>query len=283
MYQSKKELIKIKKNNARMYAIYKMISWDLLFYYSIVFLFLTLTKNLSIAQVMFVNATYPLFKILVQIPCTSMVEKMGKKNSVIIGNIFVALSIFLLIICNGIIEVIISNVFSAVGYTLKTLATSNLLYDSVTTKEGKGMYSKLEQRGASYYYYLDGIASILTGFFFVFNNYLPMVICLIITIISTIMSFRFKEIIPKTKPKKQKMTTEIKEYMQDLKLTFNFILKSRRLKSLLLVGITFGSLPFLFNTCRTGILTELNINAEYFRNNICDTYCCCWYWNSKLR
>ena len=43
------ELIKIKKNNARLYPIYKMFSWDLLFYYAISFIFLvpTLIANTS--------------------------------------------------------------------------------------------------------------------------------------------------------------------------------------------------------------------------------------------
>lgn len=31
--------IKEKKLNARLYPIYKMVSWDLLFYYSVIYLF----------------------------------------------------------------------------------------------------------------------------------------------------------------------------------------------------------------------------------------------------
>ena len=37
--------IQNRKVNARLYPIYKMISWDLLFYYSIIYLFLTQAKG----------------------------------------------------------------------------------------------------------------------------------------------------------------------------------------------------------------------------------------------
>ena len=42
-----KKMSKKRRNNAILYPIYKMFSWDLLCYYSIEFLFLTITKGLS--------------------------------------------------------------------------------------------------------------------------------------------------------------------------------------------------------------------------------------------
>ena len=37
--------IQNRKVNARLYPIYKMISWDLLFYYSIIYLFVDFSTN----------------------------------------------------------------------------------------------------------------------------------------------------------------------------------------------------------------------------------------------
>ena len=45
--KDKKKISKKRRNNAILYPIYKMFSWDLLCYYSIEFLFLTITKGLS--------------------------------------------------------------------------------------------------------------------------------------------------------------------------------------------------------------------------------------------
>ena len=49
-----------------------------------------------------------------------------------------------------------------------------------------------ENQHKRWYYILDGIASLIAGYLFVFNNYLPMFICLGFIVISTILSFGFK-------------------------------------------------------------------------------------------
>ena len=50
--------IQNRKVNARLYPIYKMISWDLLFYYSIIYLFLTQAKGFSASQVLLAEAAF---------------------------------------------------------------------------------------------------------------------------------------------------------------------------------------------------------------------------------
>lgn len=44
--------IQDKKTNTKLFPIYKMFSWDLLFYYSIIYLFLTQAKNFSASEVL---------------------------------------------------------------------------------------------------------------------------------------------------------------------------------------------------------------------------------------
>ena len=44
--------------NIKLFPIYKMISWDLLFFYAIIFLYLVQVKNLSAQQVLFAEALY---------------------------------------------------------------------------------------------------------------------------------------------------------------------------------------------------------------------------------
>lgn len=41
-----------KQINVNLYTRYKMLSWDLLFYYAIIFLFFTQTKGISAADVL---------------------------------------------------------------------------------------------------------------------------------------------------------------------------------------------------------------------------------------
>lgn len=62
--KSKKKVSKKKRNNAILYPIYKMFSWDLLSYYSVEFLFLTITKGVTSSQVLMITSVYIISKII---------------------------------------------------------------------------------------------------------------------------------------------------------------------------------------------------------------------------
>jgi len=167
---NKKELIKNKKKNARLYPIYKMFSWDLLFYYAISFVFLIEVKSFSAAEVMLTDALYPIFKIILNIPSLTIIDKIGKKKSLMLANGMLAIYLILLMFCNGILNLLLIYIILAFAFTIKSIVESNILYDSVSQKQGKGMFAKIEEIGARNYYYLDGITSMATGFLFVINR-----------------------------------------------------------------------------------------------------------------
>lgn len=188
-------LIQNKKYNIKLFPFYKAISWDLLFYYAISFLFLTNTKGISAADVLFVDAFYPIFKFILEIPNATIVNKLGNRLSLILGNIFVASSILLWILADGITILIVSQFLSALGFSLKSLTETNLLYDSIEKSDKRNdIFSKIDGKSSSYYYYIDAITSLTTGFLFVINGYIPMLLCFGLCILSTLVSFKFKEI-----------------------------------------------------------------------------------------
>ena len=192
--KNRKEINQIKRSNAKLYPIYKMFSWDLLFFYSIEFLFYTITKHVTAAEILIINGFYLMFRILMQIPAVALTDFLGKRKSIILGNVLLGIYLLILIQGKGAVSIIFADLFFALGYDIKTIAESNLLYDSVSTKGGEGLYSKLDAKGGSWYYILDGIASLVAGYLFVINNYIPILICLGFVIISTILSFCFKDI-----------------------------------------------------------------------------------------
>ncbi|MFR5190650.1 MAG: hypothetical protein ACLTEH_05380, partial [Clostridia bacterium] len=185
-----------RRNNARLYPIYKMLSWDLLCFYSIEFLFYTITKQISASEVLIASAFYQIFIILMYIPAVTITDLWGRRKGMIIGNSLIVLFVICLICLPGMYSIILANLIFALGYNIKCIAESNLLYDSVATKGGDGLYSKMEAKGGSLYYLFDGIASLLAGYLFVMNNYLPIFICLFFAVLSLLLSFRFQEIYP---------------------------------------------------------------------------------------
>lgn len=262
----KRKLSSIRRNNAKLYPIYKMFSWDLLFFYSIEFLFCTITKGISASEVLVIYGFYLLFRILGQIPAVIITDFIGKRKSIIFGNILLIFYILILMFLPGAISIILADLVFSLGYDMKIISESNLLYDSVSTKGGDGLYSKLDSKGGSWYYILDGIASLTAGYLFVINNYLPLIICLSFIVISTVLSFRFKEIYSNSRKKDDegKFTNKIKEYGKDLEKCFKFILQSKRMKAFILFQIVFYSLITVIDIYRSELLIDLGVCEEQY-------------------
>ncbi len=189
------KIVQNKKYNIKLFPIYKAISWDLLFYYAVIFLFLTGIKGISASTVLFYDAFYPIFKFIIQIPSTLIINKLGNRKALILGNILVSTSILIIILADELPILILSQFSSAFGFALKNLAETNLLYSSIekSTKRND-LFSKIDGRSSSFYYYIDAITSLTTGFLFIINGYFPMILCFSICIISTLLSCKFNEI-----------------------------------------------------------------------------------------
>jgi sugar phosphate permease len=124
----------------------------------------------------------------------------------------------------------------------------------------------LDAKGGSWYYILDGISSLIAGYLFVINNYIPMIICLGFIVISTILSFGFEDVY-KVKREKRNDTGLIftlKEYNQDLKSSFKFILRSKGMKAFVLFQIVFYSLISVIDTYGSDLLINIGIPEEQF-------------------
>jgi len=246
-----------KNRNIKLYPIYKMISWDLLFFYAIIFLYLVQVKNLSATQVLFAEALYNVAIMLFLIPSGKIVDKIGKKNSIIIANAGMAISIVIILFMNNFYHLIIAYSVMAFGYSIKSIAENIILYDSIESgpKRGK-IFSSIDGKASSYYYYIDAITSIATGFLYVINPYIPIVLCLIMCIVSTILAcgFQHTNTINKTNNNEKVSLGE----------AFKHVIKSRRLLYLILFYATFSGLLYNLSSLRSSIFKDLNLNAQYF-------------------
>ena len=70
---------KDKQINVNLYTRYKTFSWDVLFYYAIIFLFFTQTKGINAADVLLAESFYPIFKMVFFIPATILINSIGKR------------------------------------------------------------------------------------------------------------------------------------------------------------------------------------------------------------
>lgn len=252
---------KAKKNNVNLYTRYKMFSWDFLFYYAIIFLFFTETKGISAADVLLAESFYPLFKVAFLVPATILINSLGKRTSLIVGNAFLFLSIFTYIIGYNFVFIVIGELLSAIGMIIKGVCESNLLYDSLENNEKRGsIFAKIEGKGTSYYYYIEAITSVISGFLFAINGYIPMFLCLGAVAFSTYLSTKFINIDEKKKISIGIVSKEFKELIQSFKL----FSKSPRLRNLIFFGALISAIILSITMLRSSIMQEIEIPSQYF-------------------
>ncbi len=245
--------------NVKLFPIYKLFSWDLLFYYAINFLFFTTVKGLNPADVLLIDAFYPLFKLILQIPSAVIVNKFGNRKSLIVGNLILCSSILCILLANSLALLIASQLLMACGYVLKNLTETNLLFSSVENSSKKNdKFSKVDARGSALYYMLDAVTSLTSGFLFVYNGYLPIVFCFVLCVVSLILSCSFRE------TKEIKPNIPIKQNFLDIKDGFKFIFQSKRLKSLIIFYAIFSSVISLRSTLSSSLFTDISLPEQYF-------------------
>jgi len=257
---SKEEVQTMRKVNMKIFPTYKMLAWDYLFYYTIDFLFLTQVKNISAADVVFTGTFYSLFNIIMQIPANIIVEFLGRKNSLILGNILNCFYIVIIMLSRNLGDLIFAQFISAVAFSIKNIAEPSLLNESIPPSKYKSnIYSKISAKGASGYYLFNAISKIVAGFLFAINGYLPIICSLVILIIGAILSIGFIEPVKR----KNKNVNEIleKKQMKDMKEGFAYILKSERLKALILCAALISTLLTICSSYHVSLLEELNLSS----------------------
>lgn len=255
--------IQKRKQNMKLYSMYRAISMDLIFIYAIDFLFLTQVKNISASNVVLKSSFYALFMMVLQIPANILIDKIGTRRCTILANIFNTIYLLMILFVTDLQSLIIAEFFSALCFSIKDISDTTLLNMSIPEGEKKGeIFSKIEGKGNKNYYYINAITSVLAGFLYTVNPYIPIIGSVIVSAIATVLSAGFQEIdIPDDSIEKKKFS--IDEYMIDLKSSFEFIIKSNRLRSLILYsGIMWGTFC-LASTYRTSLLEENGISATW--------------------
>ena len=261
-------LEKNKKHNLKLYFLYKAFSWDLLFYYAISFMFLNAYKGLSAAEIIFADSFYPFFKVLLQIPATLFVEKTDKRTGLIVVNLALFVYVLFVLGCHSMYIMIIGNIFMALGFVLKNLCESNLIYDSLPKSNKKQkIFSKIDGKSSAAYYVLEALSCGASGFLYNINPNIPIIACLLCTLFSVILSHLFIEVEDITNPDENHIKIKnarigLKKYIRDLKNAFKFIFSSPRLKSLIYFNAIFMAIIYLLISYRRSLLSEMGVSAQ---------------------
>ena len=253
---------KMRKRNMKLFPIYETIGLDYIFFYGIKVLFLSQVKEISDSNIILLSSMYALFAIFMQIPICGIVNKIGKRKSLIYGNLLKAISIIIIIVFKDFVWMILSQFTMAAGFSLTGVSANPILTESIpkSTKRGS-IFSKIYGKGYSRYCYLCALSTAISGYLYTINPYIPMWLCVCATLFSIIISYNFIEIEEFTTKEKKRITIE--ENVKNIMDGFKKVIKSERLKSLLLTtGIMWG-LFCLLSTYQTTLLKNMNVSASY--------------------
>ena len=143
-----KEIGNARKQNMKINSLYREISIDIIFYYAIEFLFLTQVKNITPSQVVLSTSFYALFMIILQIPASIVVDRLGTKKCTIVANVFNVIFVWLIMTCGSIYQLIFAQFISSLCYSLKDISDEALLRFSIPDTKKKGdIFSKIEGKG----------------------------------------------------------------------------------------------------------------------------------------
>ncbi len=252
--------IQMRKRNMKLFPTYKKLSWDYLFFYTVNFLFLTQVKNINPADVVLIDSFYYLFAMASQIPATFSIEFLGRKNSLILGNVLGCLYMVVVMLSHNLFYLIIAEMLSAVAFAIKESAEPSLLNESIPpTKQKSKIFGRISEKGMSSYYMINAISTIIAGILYEVNPYIPLILSLTTLIIVTFLSTLFIEPVKRTKSKEVRSVSQRKE----LREAFKFVLKSERVKSLILFSAIITGLFSILANYEVSMLEDLDMSASY--------------------
>ena len=253
--------VQMRKRNMKLFPTYKALSWDYIFFYTINFLFLTQVKNINPADVVLVDSFYYLFTMVSQFPAIFIIEFLGRKNSIILGNILNCLYMIVILFSNNLFNLVIAEMLSATAFAIKESAEPSLLNESIPPSKFKSkIFAKISEKGASRYYIINAISTIIAGILYDVNPYIPIMLSLSITSTATVMSILFIEPIKKRKIKKKIQSVG---QLKELGDAFKFVIKSERIKSLILFAVAMEGITGILNNYEVSMMEELEVSASF--------------------
>ena len=176
----------------KIYPIFYGLTADLIFWIAINTLFLTTVKNLSAAEINSIDTIGTAVGIAFQFFLIKIVRKIGNIKSVRLGTTLLFLSVVLNTFSTAYWGFLIAEICYVVGFVFKHMDNVILIKDLKYMNKSEE-YVKLQTRGNTIYSFVTLVISLISGFLFNVNPYIPMAICMIICFINILLTFLFYE------------------------------------------------------------------------------------------
>ncbi|WP_129408185.1 MFS transporter [Marinitoga lauensis] len=152
-----------------------------------------LFKGLNYSQIMLLQSIYSISVFLFEVPTGSLADKVSRRLSLFLSGIFAALGLTLYILFNSFWIFAIAEILFGIGLTLSSGADSALLYESLNKLNRKSDFQIIEGKSNYYLFLGHAFGSIISGFLYSYNKFLPFWISTLSVVIGSITAYLFIE------------------------------------------------------------------------------------------
>ncbi len=189
---------RVEKSN-KIYPIYYGLSSDLVFWIAINTLFLSTVKNLSAFQINSLTTISTILSIVLYFFASKIINKIGNITSVRLANLLLLLSSLLLTFSKSYFFLLLGQILYEFAFIFKAI-DSVILIKNLKYLKKEEKYLEIKNKGTTIYSLITMIISLISGFLFNINPYLPMFICVFICTINLILSMFIVEADIKEEP-----------------------------------------------------------------------------------
>lgn len=189
---------RVEKSN-KIYPIYYGLSSDLVFWIAINTLFLSTVKNLSAFQINSLTTISTILAIVLYFFASKIINKIGNITSVRLANLLLLLSSLLLTFSKSYFLLLLGQILYEFAFVFKAI-DSVILIKNLKYLKKEEKYLEIKNKGTTIYSLITMIISLISGFLFNINPYLPMFICVFICTINLILSMFMVEADIKEEP-----------------------------------------------------------------------------------
>lgn len=189
---------RVEKSN-KIYPIYYGLSSDLVFWIAINTLFLSTVKNLSAFQINSLTTISTILSIVLYFFASKIINKIGNITSVRLANLLLLLSSLLLTFSKSYFLLLLGQILYEFAFVFKAI-DSVILIKNLKYLKKEEKYLEIKNKGTTIYSLITMIISLISGFLFNINPYLPMFICVFICTINLILSMFIVEADIKEEP-----------------------------------------------------------------------------------
>ncbi len=177
----------------KIYPLFYGLSSDLIFFIAINTLFLTQVKGLTSSEINFMTTMGVLISLFFYLFSHKIIKKIGNLNSIKLGTLLILIASILFTFSKHITLFIFAEILYEVSFVFKSVDTV-VLNNNLTYEHREDDFVKIKSKATTIYSMATLVTSLLAGFLFSINPYIPMIICIIICLNNFIMSHFIYEI-----------------------------------------------------------------------------------------